>query len=178
MHFHETQRFRQWWVWALFIVAIILPFNREWLKAHVSFLQRVPITGLHIIPMTILAAVMILFLLVKLETGLDEAGVYYRFFPLQLKTRHRLWNEINRAYIRTYSPIIEYGGWGFRIGLFGKGGALNISGKIGLQLEFKDGKRLLLGTNNRKELDIVMQELYKKGVVKDATDSPDIKDRY
>lgn len=178
MQFEETQRFRQWWLWTLFIVAIILPFNRDWLKAHFTFLHNIHITGPHLVPMLILAAIIVLFLLIKLDTRVDETGVYYRFFPIHLKTRQKLWSEIDRAYIRKYRPIMEYGGWGLRVGPYGKGGALNISGNIGLQIEYKNGQKLLLGTGKMKELNTVMQELYKKGIVKDSENNTDIKDRY
>ena len=47
---------------------------------------------------------------------------------------------------------MEYGGWGLRLGLFGNGKAFNVSGDKGLQLEFTDNKKLLIGTNRPEEL--------------------------
>ncbi|MBX2959059.1 MAG: hypothetical protein KF732_03800 [Flavobacteriales bacterium] len=55
-------------------------------------------------------------------------------------------------YVRQYSPLTEYGGWGIRLGLFGKGTAYNVSGNKGLQLEFTNNKKLLIGTNKPNEL--------------------------
>lgn len=46
---------------------------------------------------------------------------------------------------------MDYGGWGFRFGLFGKGRALNVSGNKGIQLVLTDGTRLLIGTNKPDE---------------------------
>ena len=52
--------------------------------------------------------------------------------------------------IREYKPIMEYGGWGIRG--FGSNRALNIKGKIGLQLVFKNGQKLLIGTQKADEI--------------------------
>jgi hypothetical protein len=61
------------------------------------------------------------------------------------------WDKIAKSFVRQYNPIIEYGGWGLRLGLFGKNRAYNISGKEGIQLVFHDHKKLLVGTNKPEE---------------------------
>ena len=53
-------------------------------------------------------------------------------------------------FARPYSPIGDYGGWGLR-GLAGNK-AYNVWGSEGLQLVFKSGNRLLLGTQHPAEL--------------------------
>jgi hypothetical protein len=50
------------------------------------------------------------------------------------------------------TKIIEYGGWGIRKTFSGKGTAYNVKGKNGLQLVFKNGDRLLIGTQKAEEL--------------------------
>ena len=94
----------------------------------------------------------LLFLLSRLETKIDKEGIYVRYLPILLKWRFYPWSDIEKAHIREYSPLMEYGGWGFRIGIMGQGNAYMISGKVGLQLEFKNGKKLLIGTKKRSEL--------------------------
>jgi hypothetical protein len=59
---------------------------------------------------------------------------------------------LTKSFVRQYSPLTEYGGWGLRPGLFGKGTAFCVSGDMGLQLEFTDNKKLLIGTNKPDEL--------------------------
>ena len=52
------------------------------------------------------------------------------------------------------------GGWGIKFGLFGnkaRGNAVNISGDIGIQLELKNGKKLLIGTQKEAESKSVIQ---------------------
>jgi hypothetical protein len=52
--------------------------------------------------------------------------------------------------VRKYKPLLEYGGYGIRG--FGNNRALNIAGKTGLQLIFKDGRKLLIGTQKGLEM--------------------------
>jgi len=84
-----------------------------------------------------------------LDTIIDKDGIHYRWFPFQREYKQLNWDVIEKAYIREYRPIYEYGGWGIRGGFHGK--AYNVSGNIGIQIEFKDGKRLLIGTSKKDE---------------------------
>jgi len=63
---------------------------------------------------------------------------------------------LDKVYLRKYSPIGEYGGWGFRYG------AYNIKGSQGLQLKFKNGKMLLIGTQRPEELQKVLDQFKSK----------------
>jgi hypothetical protein len=58
--------------------------------------------------------------------------------------------KTTRTVIRKYRPVLEYGGWGYRI--FGNKRAFNISGDMGLQLEFTDKSKLLIGTSQPEAL--------------------------
>jgi hypothetical protein len=66
---------------------------------------------------------------------------------------------LTKSYVRQYSAITEYGGWGLRLGLFGKGQAYNVSGDKGIQLEFTNNKKLLIGTNKAEELTAVLKKI-------------------
>ena len=61
--------------------------------------------------------------------------------------------------MRTYSPITEYGGWGIKWGSGGK--AYNVSGNRGVQQEFTDGKRLLIGSQKPEQLDSAIAQYLK-----------------
>jgi hypothetical protein len=65
-----------------------------------------------------------------------------------------------KCYVRKYNAIAEYGGWGWRLGLFGKGTAYNISGNEGLQLEFINGKKLLIGTQKLEALSGIVEKYF------------------
>lgn len=156
--FTEKQYFRQWWLWV-----ILLGVNGLFLYG--AFTQVIgsepfgdnPMSNLGIFfTCSLILLITILFVTLRLDTQVKKDGLYIRFFPFQLAFRFIDWAEIDKAYIRQYNPLMEYGGWGFRFGLMGKGTAFNVSGSVGLQLELKDGKKVLIGTNKPDELSIVL----------------------
>ena len=149
--FSEKQRFNQWWLW-LMLSGMVATFLYGYFFAESS--EDRTALGIGLIVIMAIALFLVSF---RLETQLKRDGVYVRFPPILLKWRYYPWEKIAKSYIREYKPILEYGGWGIR-GL-GKNRALNISGNIGLQLEFTDGKKLLIGTNNREELEIALLKL-------------------
>ncbi|MFM7078548.1 MAG: hypothetical protein ACKOYC_02030 [Bacteroidota bacterium] len=54
-------------------------------------------------------------------------------------------SDVERIWIRQYRPISEYGGWGIRYG--SSGFAVNLKGSYGIQIAFKSGKKILIGTS-------------------------------
>jgi hypothetical protein len=63
------------------------------------------------------------------------------------------WENVEKAYIRDYNPLIEYGGWGIRYGFGGKGVAYSVGGgRQGLQLVLNSGQKILIGTKKGEEL--------------------------
>jgi len=53
------------------------------------------------------------------------------------------------VFVRKYSPLFEYGGWGLRWSLNGK--AVNVRGNMGIQVVLKNGSRILIGTSNPED---------------------------
>ncbi len=86
-----------------------------------------------------------------LVTEVRENALCVQHYPL---TRvHRFaYTNIEEYRGQTYRPIREYGGWGVRKGLFGRGRAFNVSGNRGVQLVFTDGRRFLIGSRRADEL--------------------------
>ena len=152
--FSETQKFKQWWIWL-----ILLGINGQSFYAiYIQVIKEQPYgnnpmsdMGLFI-SAGLMLLLTVLFFTFRLETKIENDGIYVKFFPFHLSYKHYGWNKISKSYVRKYNPILEYGGWGFRLGIFGKGRAFNVSGNQGLQLEFNDRKKLLIGTNKPVEL--------------------------
>lgn len=69
---------------------------------------------------------------------------------------------MEKCYVRTYSPIREYGGWGFRQALGEKGKAYNVKGNKGIQIQLKTGKNILIGTQKEKDAQQVINRNFKK----------------
>jgi hypothetical protein len=156
--FEEKQKFTQKWLWL-----ILLGVNSLFFYAFLSqvFFDRpfgndpVSNTGLGIILAANLFLTLI-FMSFRLDTKVQEDGIYVRFFPIHLNFRHFSWEEIKSAKLRKYSAIREYGGWGIRYS-FGKSGkAYNTSGNNGLQLELKNGQKLLIGTQHPETVEGIL----------------------
>ena len=154
--FKETQRFTQTWLLLLIAVSLIVPIAilvKAYNDGQMS-LESLLWTGV-----MILASSAIIFIF-KLTTRIDEKGIHYKFSPIHFSLKTIRWNTINKAYVRTYDPIGEYGGWGLKGGWLwnkSKGTAINISGDIGIQLELNDGTKLLIGTQKKEQAIQVLQ---------------------
>ncbi len=159
--FSEKQHFKQWWIFLLlFLIAGIFIFG--FIKQNILGGQfgnnPMSNTGL-IISNIIVILFIILFLCLRLDTQIKEDGIYVRFFPFAFKFKHYSWENIEALYMKEYSVLKEYGGWGIRFGISGK--ALNVSGKNGLQLKLKNTGALLIGTNQPEEMTKVLKQLEK-----------------
>lgn len=155
--YSEVQKFRQAWVW---LVMSGLFFLSEY-----AFFQQVvfnipfgkdpaPDVVLIIIP-SILLLMILMLLYSKLVFEIKDDGIYYRYHPFHFKTIKIKKEDIVSAFVRNYK-FSEFGGWGIRFSFRGKGRALNVSGKTGLQLVLTNGKKILLGTQKPVELEAVI----------------------
>ena len=159
--FSENQRFKQWWIYVLTLGIFAFTtyaFIRQVVLKY-PFIDN-PISNKALIGSWITALIIILILFsIRLQTKIKSDGIYIRFFPFMLGFRHYAWDELSACYVRQYSPLAEFGGWGYRFGAGGK--AYNISGNNGLQLGFKNKKRLLIGTQMPLELENSLNSLGK-----------------
>jgi len=152
--YQETQKITSPWLLLVLysaLLASIVVLGLLYFTAVLDHWESDDRAGAQILCITFLL-IALLFLFSRLETKIDRLGVYVRFLPILVKWRFYPWEDIKSAAIRKYSPLMEYGGWGFRIGIMGQGNAYTLSGKQGLQLEFKNGKKLLIGTKKEQEL--------------------------
>lgn len=164
--FKERQKIRHLWIWLAIIslaVTSLVFFYNVFVYNYIYFDHRSDYLYL-LIPL-IPFLIIILLLIARLDTDIDQSGIYYQFFPFHLKKRKIEWTAIERAYVRQYQPIKEYGGYGIR-GLTKKNRAYNVSGKFGLQILFKNGNRLLIGTQKSIEMEEVIYILHEKTYMK------------
>ncbi len=148
--FKEEQRFTQWWMWALisiapFAILVIAYLTSEEVRHDTVEWVLIVIATCGVLPL-------VLFLTMRLDTTITPEGIRYRFRPFHLRDRAIPWSQIAKVYLRIYRPIAEYGGWGIKGG-FGSGIAYNVKGNLGLQIELKSGKRILLGTQRGSEIE-------------------------
>ena len=161
IQFKERQRFKQWWLWLLLIglsgatiFSLVYQIIYEQSVGHNPMSDK----GL-VITSALILMLNGLFLAFKLETHMDEEGIHVRFFPFHIKFRTYRWSDVAECKTRQYSPIGEYGGWGLRC--WGANRALNVSGNQGVQITFKNGNKLLIGTQAPDLANEAIQELFK-----------------
>ncbi|WP_299055528.1 hypothetical protein [uncultured Polaribacter sp.] len=161
--FIEEQRFTQIWLFIVLGFSLVVPIyvmGKEFLNEN----SKMSVQEFTITLLGILASVGIIFIF-KLKTRIDEIGIHYQFFPIHFSYKTIPWQEIENAHVRTYDPIGEYGGWGFKGGAFWnkkKGKCINISGDIGIQLKLNNGKKLLIGTQKKEEAMQVLKRYTEK----------------
>lgn len=156
--FKEEQRFRQLWVIILIGISALMPLGII-LGTYIKDKSSFSIVELLSVVSVIIVASALIFLF-KLSTRIDEKGIHYKFFPFHFKLKCIKWDEIDKAYVRKYDAITEYGGWGLKGGALwkkSKGTAINVSGDIGIQLELKNGKKLLIGTKQEDHAQQILQ---------------------
>ena len=150
--FNETQRFTQWWLW-LILVGV-------WSSMVFSIMTAPPQTDSAVyVSFGIGILLPLLFWQMKLTTRITTEGIYVRFFPFHFKEKFFAWDTLSASYVRTYSPLIEYGGWGIKYSFKGNGLVYNTAGNVGLQLNFKEGEAVLIGTQKGEEIKLVLAAL-------------------
>ncbi|HET7361606.1 MAG TPA: hypothetical protein VFI78_06710 [Salinimicrobium sp.] len=136
--FKEEQRFTQWWLYALCISIIgVLLIQVYEISNGFSDVDHWTLLFLYLTFILLLIGI----LPVKLHTQIDATGIKAQFSPFSVFTKKHSWSDIEECYVRKYSPLWEYGGWGIR------GSAYNTSGNMGIQIITKDQKRFLIGTH-------------------------------
>jgi len=155
--FKEEQRFNQPLVIVgLSIAFIVIGFStmKEWETiAQNSFTEKIgTLSGILIIIL-----VSLLFLNLNLKTRIDEKGIYYQYKPLHFSIKLIPWEQISKCYIRKFNAITEFGGWGIKFSFRKKKGkSFTTKGSIGLQIELKNGGKILIGTQKKEELQRVL----------------------
>jgi hypothetical protein len=162
--FYESQRLNQWWFFllllainALFICGCIIQLGtgKPWGNNPMSDNMLIIVTVLVIL-------FTISFFFIRLDTVINEEGIFIKIFPFFLRYKFFPWNNISKAYIRKYNPVLEYGGWGIRFkfsSTLNANVAYSMSGNIGLQLELINGKRILIGTCKPVEMEEIVRNL-------------------
>lgn len=81
----------------------------------------------------------------KMETRMDEKGIFTYFSPLVFTKKFIPWENITECYVRKYSSTDNFGGWDLR-GLGTKWRGYNIDGNDSIEIKTNNHKRFLIGT--------------------------------
>ncbi len=159
IHFHEKQKFTQWWIWLILIgIALIFVYGLyQQLILGVPFGDK-PLSDVGLAVFSILMLGMLVFFwFLQLETEIDAGGIRVSFFPF-VKKQFR-WAEVRSAEVVDYGFV---GGWGIRLSAR-YGAVYNVKGRKGLAIKLINGRKYCIGTQKENELRSVIAEVYHRG---------------
>jgi hypothetical protein len=148
-YFIEKQRFNQPWIWALVVGLAALSWYgafRQLVRGETWGANPAGDTSLFLVWLLAGVGLPALFAFGHLRTEVRDDGIAVRFVPFHLRARVWTWDRIERIVPREYSPFREFGGWGIRIGP--SGWAYNVRGNQGIEVTFRAGHRILVGTQD------------------------------
>ena len=155
--FEEEQRFNQWWLYAIFALVIVVIIGGIYKESEGFQKFEDPVYVLFsltaLLPMAFI-------LLLRHDTRIDSEGITTKFYPMGFSRKYFAWKKIEKVYVRKYSPIAEYGGWGIR-GI-GRKKAYNVAGNLGIQIVTIDKKTFLIGTQKPDAARAVLSQYHHK----------------
>lgn len=157
--YREVQRDKPWWVWAV-VAALAVGAWGVLVAVVVLGLPRggpppMPPEAAWLIAGLAGGLVPVLTWVLRQETVVSELEVRTRLYPFPW-VRVRV-DRIREARARRYRPMLEYGGWGWRLGL--SGWCVTLRGTGGVQLVLANGRRLLIGSERAEELEGVVRSV-------------------
>ena len=102
----------------------------------------------------VVAVVAVLLSLSHLDVYVTDEGVTIAFRYVW-PARRIAFSEITGLEVRRYDPLLEYGGWGVRLGP--KGWGYMTGGTEGVQLRLRKGLPVLIGSARARELEAAIR---------------------
>lgn len=163
--FNEEQKFSHPWVWLIIfpvIGSIIYLASYYDDDGGLDLSTKGGQIGMIILATTFFVMMLgltTLFYKMKLITQIKRDGIYIKFPPIINKFRFISKKEINRYEIIKYKIGKGYRGRGVNRGTMNNSRTYTVSGKIGLQIYLKDGKKVLIGTQRKEAINTAMQKM-------------------
>ncbi|QIE59025.1 hypothetical protein G5B37_05440 [Rasiella rasia] len=160
--FHESQKFNQVWLVILMMSTVAITIGALAMSyPKVAPSEMTDFLAVSIPTVVLVLTITVLIFTTRLETKIDSVGVHYGFWPFQRKLRTASWHEIQSCRVRKYSPLREFGGWGYKFSLSGHGKVYNTKGNMGIQIVFNSGKKTLVGTQKPEEARQILERFTK-----------------
>lgn len=155
--FREEQR---WWTyWRRFIIFANLVF----IVGLVAIWHYTRIPGLFLFFWTLIEVTAFLpITFSKMTTEICEDGIYIYYFPLLgIWAKRYPADKIVHFKTKRILPLRE-GGYGIRMAMSSGGWLYNVSGQEVVQVDFTDGRRIMVGTQRPEELAKAIELIGKK----------------
>jgi hypothetical protein len=162
--YREEQNFA-WWVYALLLaVEVVLGLALTKVFGDVgNHPDRTPVGVGIVLALAAASPVLIFIGLLRMTTEVtpSETRVWFGWIPTYRRVLPI--GTIQRLEVVRYRPLVDFGGWGIRIGRDGER-ALNARGDRGVRLHLTDGTRLLIGSQNPEALALAIERAIQPGV--------------
>lgn len=159
--FTEIQKYRAKWFWTLNVGLLIFIgyiFIKHVILGYTFQGEPAPVMDFTIKLLTIIA-VIVVFLVLKLTTIVDDSGLHYQMFPLHLAPKTIKWEEVESCAITDIANAKGFSAWGLSF-TGKKNPSYVLVGTKAVEVTFKSGKKLLLGSPKAEELvEIINQKL-------------------
>lgn len=158
LKFEETQKFRQKWTYFIYLLIVgilgifIYADIQQIILGHTFGNRPAPDIFL-IIATLLLLTMLVLFYQIKFETKINDEGVFFRWVPFKKTYSQFNWSSVGKA------EIFKYGFVGFSWRLTPYGTVYTTGGNTGLRLILKSGRKIILGTQKPKEVEIFLRQL-------------------
>lgn len=163
LKFEETQNIEAKWLWVIVIITAVL----VWITFIGQVILKVNFGGKPIPSVPLFLAWLVSGMLVpyalgsfKLITEVRSGGIYISLPPLRSSFIRISYQNIAKCYVREYDAKKEYGGTGIMRGESGL--SYSMKGKMGVQLEMRDGGKILIGSQKSEELCKTVKEMIKE----------------
>ena len=155
--YHEAQYFRQvWWVMLIILGAAVLMwwgFIQQIIVGEPWGTDPAPDWIMWLLWLFAGIGLPLLFGVMGLIVEVHNDRLQIRYVPLTQQMI--MWDEIGRVTVHTYKPIRQFGGWGIRGS--GKHRAFSVKGNRGVELSLKDGRHILIGSQNPEDLALAIE---------------------
>ena len=165
----EVQRFRQRWL--LTVVGLVaglmfgvfgygivqqIVMGRPWGDHPLPDTALLIVAAISILVIGVGLPLLLAFL--KLVTEVRAEGVVVELAPVA--RRHIPFRDIRSLGARTYRPIRDYGGWGYRVGRHGSR-AFSAMGDRGVEIALFDGRIVMIGSQRPEALEQAIRDAMK-----------------
>jgi hypothetical protein len=160
--YKETQKFDQWWITLLLygLMGLFVYASIQQLLYNIPLGSKPAPNIVLILGDLLMLLLIVFFRYLTLTTVADKDGIRVQFKPFHRNEQVFKWQDIENAELITYKPLLHYGGWGIRYGLYGK--AYSVTGDQGIMLTLKKGKKVLVGTQNPAEFQAYIEDIKAK----------------
>lgn len=149
-YYKESQSFITKWLIVLFAVLFAL-------ELYQLYIDYQSVNSIQIsISFWILMVVALCLIFIRLQVNINKNGIRISFIPFVINKIWK-WEDMEQVYITDYS-LTDYGGWGFRIS--SKGRAYTTRGKYGIQIILKDGRKILIGTQEPEKVSAILNHYF------------------